>query len=188
MISAHPSKFKLIDLWPLGTIQSFLRRQGSPCYTKHVPCSRFWGVSPPHLLHFSICLTLRQIGLCSPFWGGMFSPWYSKHVPCRGGLFAAPPYRSQPYIQIYVMQMEHFFAKTVFLLPPPFEHVQVTFAGFNACAYSRFRASQSLQSEAFFVFYRSLLVSWNTPEVFFETISPTPFGSWKWIISFGYPV
>ena len=50
----------------------------------------------------------------------MFSPWYSKHVPCRGGLQTAPPpYRSQPYLEMYAMQMEHFLAKTGFLWSPP---------------------------------------------------------------------
>jgi len=101
-------------------VQSFLRRQGSPCYTKHVLCSRFWGVSPPPTC-YSLAFAWRCVksdyavlseAACSP-------PGTVNTSRAGGGLFAAPPYRSQPYIQIYVMQMEHFFAKTVFLLPPP---------------------------------------------------------------------
>ena len=84
-------------------------------------------------------------------------------------------------ISIWTMEMNYFLWKPC--VKPQHGHMELNFWWIM-----QFRASQSLQSEAFFVFYRSLLVSWNTPEVFFETISPIPFGPWKWIISFGYPV
>ena len=74
----------------------------------------------PHLLHFSICLTLRQIGLCSPFWGGMFSPWYSKHVPCRGGGCLQPPPLPKPTLYTDLRHANGaLFCKNCLFTPPP---------------------------------------------------------------------